>query len=199
MEPVHKALHQRETSAPGGPDGLLSSFGVLGERLFAEDVLARIERPERPLHVHRVRQRYVDSLHLRVLEKRGVVLEKLGAGRRFADRAGLLATPGSDGRYLDCFRTDGSRDNAAEGDSGCPRIPKRSALSGIRALLSSFLRVSPFASRGASRESFDLADHTVQLLDDRVRAVLGVGFDEGAVVPQRPILATGESVPQLVA
>ncbi len=43
MKPVHKALHQREARASRSLDGLLSSFGVLRERLLTEDVLARFQ------------------------------------------------------------------------------------------------------------------------------------------------------------
>jgi hypothetical protein len=44
MEPVHKALHQREPRSSRDLDGSLGFFGVQGERLLAQDMLARLER-----------------------------------------------------------------------------------------------------------------------------------------------------------
>ena len=55
--------------ALGGVEGPLDVADVTAERLLAEDVLAGLERLDRPLAVHRVRQRDVDRLDLRVGEQ----------------------------------------------------------------------------------------------------------------------------------
>ena len=60
----------RRPAALGRVERLLDVGRVPAQRLLAEDVLARLERPDRPLAVHRVRERDVDGVDVGVLEQR---------------------------------------------------------------------------------------------------------------------------------
>ena len=72
MVAVHERLHQEAVGRLGRVEGALDLLRVAVERLLAEHVLARLECPDRPLDVERVRQRDVDRIHARVREQ-GVV------------------------------------------------------------------------------------------------------------------------------
>jgi hypothetical protein len=67
---VHEGLHQDPPGPVGGFEGALDLLRAAVERLLAEDVLAGLERPDRPLDVQRVRQRDVDGLDVVVGEER---------------------------------------------------------------------------------------------------------------------------------
>ncbi len=67
---VHERLAQQAAGALGRVERRLDLVGVARHRLLAEHVLARLERLDRPLAVHRVRQGDVDRLDLVVGEQR---------------------------------------------------------------------------------------------------------------------------------
>jgi hypothetical protein len=54
MVPVHESLHQQTPFAIGRVESVLDRLGVAPERLLAEDVLAGLERPDRPGQVQSV-------------------------------------------------------------------------------------------------------------------------------------------------
>ena len=58
----HERLHQHAVRALGGVEGALGVRGMARQRLLAQHVLAGLQRPDRPLDVHRVRQRDVDRV-----------------------------------------------------------------------------------------------------------------------------------------
>jgi len=68
-EPPHECLHQQPARVLGGVEGVLGVDGGSRERLLAEHVLAGLERADRPLDVHRVREGDVQRLDLRVFEQ----------------------------------------------------------------------------------------------------------------------------------
>jgi hypothetical protein len=70
--PVHEGLHQDPLLLVGDVEGRLRVVRVPSQRLLAEDVLARPQRVDRPLDVHRVRERDVDRVDVRVREQRFV-------------------------------------------------------------------------------------------------------------------------------
>ncbi len=63
------ASRQQPAGAVGGVEGRGDLFRVPRERLLAEHVLAGLERLDRPLDVHRVRQRDVDGLDVGIGEQ----------------------------------------------------------------------------------------------------------------------------------
>jgi hypothetical protein len=70
MVAVHERLHQQAPRLVGGVERTLDLVRAFVHRLLAEDVLAGLERADRPPDVQRVRQRVVDHLDLVVLEQR---------------------------------------------------------------------------------------------------------------------------------
>ena len=110
-------MNASESTLPGrlgGGEGPLDVPDVAAERLLAEHVLARFERPDRPVRVHRVRQRDVDRLDLGVGEK--LVVAPVGA-RDLPRLCELLRPPevaAADGDDLDVVRLGAPR-RAASG------------------------------------------------------------------------------------
>ena len=80
MKPVHEGLHQVLARGLRGGRHLLRLGRVHRERLFAQHVLARLERAQRPLLVQVVGQRVVDDIDLRVGEQRLIRLDHAGVG-----------------------------------------------------------------------------------------------------------------------
>ena len=84
----HERLHHDHAGALGGVPGLLDLGGAARVGLLDQDVLARLDRLERPLVVHPVRQRDVDRVDPVVREQRLVaavrppdpVLGRVGLG-----------------------------------------------------------------------------------------------------------------------
>src|SRR6185312_17227070 len=70
MEAVHESLHEVQPGCVRGLSHLLRLDRVHAQRLLAQDVLARGEGFERPLPMHRVDQRDVDRVDLRIVEER---------------------------------------------------------------------------------------------------------------------------------
>ena len=68
--PVHERLHQQPVLALGHIEGALDLLGATAQRLLAQDVLAGLERADRPVDMHRVRERDVDDLDVGVGEQR---------------------------------------------------------------------------------------------------------------------------------
>jgi hypothetical protein len=82
---VHERLRQHAPCPLRRVEGALGVRRPRRERLLAEHVLPRLERPHRPLDVERVRERDVDRVHLVVGQ------ERLVAPVRAVD--GVLARP----------------------------------------------------------------------------------------------------------
>src|SRR4029079_11438066 len=75
--PVHECLHENPAGLLGGVEGPLDVLWMAAERLLAEDVLARLERLDRPLDVHGVRQRDVHGLDFWIREE--ILVAPVGA------------------------------------------------------------------------------------------------------------------------
>ena len=120
MVPVHERLHQQTALTVRRVEGALDRFRGASERLLAEDVLARLERFDRPGHVECVRQGDVDRLDVIVGEQRLVapvraldpLFARIGlrAGEvtaRDGDHHGLLAlASGDDDGVVDAGRRE---------------------------------------------------------------------------------------------
>ena len=95
----HERLGQDPPGALGGVERGLHLLGMARHRLLAEHVLPGLDGPDRPLAMHRVRQRHIDGLDLRVGEH--VLIRAVGArnlhSRAYASAraASRLATPTS--------------------------------------------------------------------------------------------------------
>ena len=84
MQAIHERLHQQDAGRLGGRDHPLGVGRRQGDRLLAQDVLARPDRGERPLQVEVVRQRDVDGVDPGIREQRLVRI--VGARDRRARR-----------------------------------------------------------------------------------------------------------------
>ena len=91
MMEVHERLHRDPVVAGGRGGDRIDLVDRQGERLLAEDVLAGVEGPDRPLGVQAVRQRDVDDVDEGVGEQ--------GVERRMRDR-GPMALGERAGRAL---------------------------------------------------------------------------------------------------
>ena len=107
------AIHERfaeETTRPlSGIEGPRHLLRPAVERLLAEDVLSRLERADRPLHVHRVRQRDVDRLDVWVLEQRVVRAVRALDAPLARVRLGTALVAAGNGDQIDLLRRLRSR------------------------------------------------------------------------------------------
>ena len=107
------AIHERfaeETTRPlSGIEGPRHLVRPAVERLLAEDVLSRLERADRPLHVHRVRQRDVDRLDVCVLEQRVVRAVRALDAPLARVRLGTALVAAGNGDQIDLLRRLRSR------------------------------------------------------------------------------------------
>ena len=69
MEAVHERLHEQDAGVAGRRDHPLGIGRGQGQWLLAQDVLARLDRGERPLQVEVVREGDVDRVDVRVGEE----------------------------------------------------------------------------------------------------------------------------------
>src|SRR5262249_29588343 len=95
----------------GGVEGALDFGRVAAHRLLAEDVLPALDRADRPLAVHRVRERDVDRLDVGVIEQRlvGTVRPLDAPLAPLALRAAPVAT--RDCEQVDLVRGVSARDH----------------------------------------------------------------------------------------
>jgi len=146
---VHEGLHQQPAVALGCVEGALDLIGSPVHRLFAEHVLPRLERADRPIDVHGVGQRVVDDLDVVVCEQRLVspvrALEAavpcvlLGTGlvsARNRDDVGAVALPRArEDRLVDPGRREQAPAHrvAHPGDTAVPVAADRKSASIARA------------------------------------------------------------------
>ena len=81
---VHERLDRDPLGVRGDARDRVDVFGPERKRLLAQDVLARLERADRPRHVQVIRQRDVDDVDIRIRHERVVrVIDPFRAvGRR---------------------------------------------------------------------------------------------------------------------
>jgi hypothetical protein len=98
---VHEAFHEQAAGLLGGVEGALHLGRPPVERLLAEDVLARLERADRPLDVERVRERDVQGVELGIGEQ--LVVGAVGPLEAVLARVvlGAPAVAAADGDDLD--------------------------------------------------------------------------------------------------
>ena len=101
---VHERLAQVEAGAVGGVERGSHLFRVTRKRLLAEHVLARLEGAHRPVAVHRVGQRDVHRLDLRVGEQVIVRSERTWDIPLFRVLVGASLVAACDGNELDLAR-----------------------------------------------------------------------------------------------
>ena len=152
MVTPHEAFGEDEARRLGAVERLLHLFGPTRERLLAEHVLPRLEGPQRPLHVQRVRKRDVDRIHVRVSEQRVIApvraLDAMLAGIRLRTRG---VTTGH-GDHRDPIGLLGSCEHETVDPRGREEPPGDSHSDGSSLVIacSSSLRVAPVMIATAS-------------------------------------------------
>ena len=89
--------------SPAGGDDRVDLVDRQRQRLFAQDVLAGLERPDRPFGVEVVGQRDVDDVDVGSLEKRVVRPEGSGDAMRRGERLCAADVPAGDAHELAPF------------------------------------------------------------------------------------------------
>jgi hypothetical protein len=115
--PVVERLHHHEPGAVGRRRDLLGFGGVRGERLLAQDVLARRDRLQRPLRVQSVRQRVVDRVDIRISDDVVVRRVHLGDLVLVGELLGPGRVTGGDRHHLGLAQTPRRLDQRAGRDA----------------------------------------------------------------------------------
>ena len=100
VAPVHERLHQEDVVAPRRLHDGHSVRLVQGHRLLAEDVLASLGAPDRPLGVHRMGRRDVDGVHARIVHQGLVGCMPSLDPVSLAEALGVLLSPAGDGNQV---------------------------------------------------------------------------------------------------
>ena len=120
MQPIHEAFHQEDIMRTRGLDDRGSFGRVHAERLFAQNMLARLRSLDRPFGMRRVRCRDIDRVHLGIGEQGFVAPMQAGLAEGCIRRHRATAGDGGKARALGMGQGRGEAAPHAAGAENAP-------------------------------------------------------------------------------